>query len=63
MSTALKDKVYIVTGGSKGFGLAIAKCLVEEGARVAEAVVFALAQPPGVAIDLLEVRPKRLQKK
>ena len=34
MSTALKDKVYIVTGGSKGFGLAIAKCLVEKGARV-----------------------------
>ena len=34
MSTELKDKVYIVTGGSKGFGLAIAKCLVEKGARV-----------------------------
>jgi NAD(P)-dependent dehydrogenase (short-subunit alcohol dehydrogenase family) len=27
MSTELKDKVYIVTGGSKGFGLAIAKSL------------------------------------
>lgn len=34
MSTELKDRVYIVTGGSKGFGLAIAKCLVEKGARV-----------------------------
>ena len=34
MSTELKDKVYIVTGGSKGFGLAIAKSLVEKGARV-----------------------------
>ena len=30
----LKDKVYIVTGGSKGFGLAIAKALVARGARV-----------------------------
>jgi NAD(P)-dependent dehydrogenase (short-subunit alcohol dehydrogenase family) len=34
MSIELKDKVYIVTGGSKGFGLAIAKCLVDKGARV-----------------------------
>ena len=30
----LHDGVYIVTGGSKGFGLAIAKALVECGARV-----------------------------
>lgn len=30
----LNDKVYIVTGGSKGFGLAIAKSLVAQGARV-----------------------------
>tara|TARA_B110000503_G_scaffold139089_1_gene226651 strand:- start:5276 stop:6052 length:777 start_codon:yes stop_codon:yes gene_type:complete len=34
MSVSLKDKVYIVTGGSQGFGLAIAKNLVENGARV-----------------------------
>jgi NAD(P)-dependent dehydrogenase (short-subunit alcohol dehydrogenase family) len=34
MSTELKDRVYIVTGGSKGFGLAIAKNLVARGARV-----------------------------
>ncbi|MEM8496556.1 MAG: SDR family oxidoreductase [Pseudomonadota bacterium] len=34
MSSALKDNVYIVTGGSKGFGLAIAKTLVASGARV-----------------------------
>ena len=34
MSTMLQDKVYIVTGGSRGFGLAIAKALVEQGARV-----------------------------
>ena len=30
----MQDKVYIVTGGSRGFGLAIAKALVEQGARV-----------------------------
>lgn len=34
MSVSLTDKVYIVTGGSRGFGLAIAKTLVENGARV-----------------------------
>ena len=34
MSAELKGKVYVITGGSKGFGLAIAKCLVEKGARV-----------------------------
>ncbi|MEH6586695.1 MAG: SDR family oxidoreductase [Halioglobus sp.] len=34
MNTELEGKAYIVTGGSKGFGLAIAKCLVDKGARV-----------------------------
>lgn len=34
MNNQLKDRVYIVTGGSKGFGLAIAKILVAEGANV-----------------------------
>jgi len=34
MNTMMQDKVYIVTGGSRGFGLAIAKALVEQGARV-----------------------------
>ena len=34
MSTLLAGRVYIVTGGSKGFGLAIAKSLVALGARV-----------------------------
>jgi NAD(P)-dependent dehydrogenase (short-subunit alcohol dehydrogenase family) len=34
MSFDLQNKVYIVTGGSRGFGLAIAKKLVEQGARV-----------------------------
>jgi NAD(P)-dependent dehydrogenase (short-subunit alcohol dehydrogenase family) len=34
MTTQLAERVYIVTGGSRGFGLAIAKDLVEHGARV-----------------------------
>ncbi len=34
MSIQLDGRVYIVTGGSRGFGLAIAKDLVEHGGRV-----------------------------
>jgi NAD(P)-dependent dehydrogenase (short-subunit alcohol dehydrogenase family) len=34
MSNELRNRVYIVTGGSRGFGLAIARALVERGARV-----------------------------
>ena len=31
--------------------------------HVAEAVTYALSQPPGVAVDLLELRPNRLTPK
>ena len=34
MSMKLDNRVYVITGGSKGFGLAIAKNLVARGARV-----------------------------
>ncbi len=34
MSNNLKEQVYIVTGSSKGFGLAIATSLVKHGAKV-----------------------------
>ncbi len=34
MSDRLAGRVYIVTGGSKGFGFAIAEALVQRGARV-----------------------------
>jgi 3-oxoacyl-[acyl-carrier protein] reductase len=49
MDLGLKDRVYIVTGGSRGLGLASASALVAEGARVviaarsAEAVADAAA--------------------
>jgi NADP-dependent 3-hydroxy acid dehydrogenase YdfG len=34
MSPVLQDRVYIVTGGSRGFGAAMARALVDAGARV-----------------------------
>jgi NADP-dependent 3-hydroxy acid dehydrogenase YdfG len=34
MDLRLTDKVAVVTGASKGIGLAVTKALVEEGARV-----------------------------
>jgi len=30
----LRDRVYVVTGGTKGLGFATAQCLVDDGARV-----------------------------
>src|SRR3954465_4646659 len=35
MNVTMKDRVAIVTGGSKGIGLAVARQFAESGARVA----------------------------
>jgi len=35
MNVTMKDRVAIVTGGSKGIGLAVARRFAESGARVA----------------------------
>lgn len=57
MDLALKDKVCVVTGASKGIGLAIVKALRDEGAHVVAGArsVDSLAGLPGVtalAVDL-----------
>src|ERR1700760_4048401 len=50
MDLGLTDRVYLVTGGSKGLGFATAKALVADGARVvvssrsAESVAKAVAE-------------------
>jgi 3-oxoacyl-[acyl-carrier protein] reductase len=34
MDLAIQDKVFLITGGTSGLGLAAAGCLIDEGARV-----------------------------
>ncbi|MFE0426453.1 SDR family NAD(P)-dependent oxidoreductase, partial [Streptomyces sp. NPDC058953] len=61
MDLGLKDRVYIVTGGSRGLGNASARALVAEGAKVvvsgrdektvADAAAELGADAVGVAVD------------
>jgi NAD(P)-dependent dehydrogenase (short-subunit alcohol dehydrogenase family) len=50
MDLELRDKVAVVTGGSKGIGLAIAQALLDEGAKV---VVAGMPERDG--LDALDV--------
>ena len=48
MDLGLQDRVYVVTGGSRGLGYATAEALVADGARV---VVAARSQDVAVAAN------------
>ena len=59
MDLMLADKVAVVTGASKGIGLAVTKALVEEGAHVVAGArtTDSLVDIPGVtgvALDLTD---------
>lgn len=71
MDLGLGDRVYVVTGGSRGLGLAVAEVLVREGARVVvagrtedtvrEAVARLGDHATGVVADLSDpATPERL---
>src|SRR5258708_29978297 len=59
MHVTMKDRVAVVTGGSKGIGLAVARRFAESGAKVAivaRGAADLTAARESLARDLLEVR-------
>src|SRR6267154_2678553 len=66
MDLQLKDKIAVVTGASKGIGLAVTRALVDEGARVVAGArqtqtLEALPGVTAVAVDLSTPEgPRRL---
>jgi 3-oxoacyl-[acyl-carrier protein] reductase len=53
MDLGLRDRVYIITGGSRGLGRAAARALVADGARV----VLGARDPAGLARAVAELGP------